>query len=80
MAAVAAAAALSVTAPVVVVGKVKMCHCHTHGLGKKAEHTSATCANPAGPQHKTEAIVSNMLGGNQQTHANDHPQRPCNNA
>jgi hypothetical protein len=75
----AALAALSVTPPVVAVGEVKMQCCHTHGLGKKAEHASATCANP-GPQHKIEATISNMLGGNRQTHTNDRPRRPRNNA
>jgi hypothetical protein len=78
-AATAALAALNITPPVVAVGEVKMCCCHTHGLGKKAEHASASCANP-GPQHKTEATISNVLGGNRQIHTNDRPRRPRNNA
>jgi hypothetical protein len=77
-AATAALAALSIAPPVVAVGKVKMHCCHAHGLGKQAEHTSATCANP-GPQHKNEATISNVLGGNQETHTNNRPRRPGNN-
>jgi hypothetical protein len=78
-AATAALAALSITPPVVAVGEVKMYYCHTHGLGKNAGHTSTTCTNP-GPQHKTEATISNMLGGNRQIYTNDRPRRPRNNA
>jgi hypothetical protein len=78
-AATAALATLNITPPVVTVGEVKMYYCHTHGLGKKAEHASATCANP-GPQHKTEATISNMLGGNRQIYTNNRPRRPRNNA
>jgi hypothetical protein len=40
-----------------------MCHCHTHGLGKSAAHTSLACAHP-GADHKTEATIANMMGGN----------------
>jgi hypothetical protein len=45
------------------VGNVKLYYCFTHGLGKNPDHTSLTCTNPC-PEHKKEATVDNMMGGN----------------
>jgi hypothetical protein len=74
-AATAALAALRVAPPVVVVGEIKMYYCHTHGLGTNADHTSATCTNP-GPEHKTEATISKMLGGNRKIYSSNNRPRP----
>jgi hypothetical protein len=38
-------------------------YCWSHGLGKNAEHTSATCASKA-PNHCIDAVLSDMKGGN----------------
>ena len=40
-------------------------YCHTHGLGCDSTHTSKTC-DPArrGPNHKEDATLDNMMGGN----------------
>jgi hypothetical protein len=38
-------------------------YCHTHGLGRNKDHTSPTCQNK-GPDHKDDATLDNMLGGN----------------
>ena len=49
--------------PGATVGGVKLYYCFTHGLGKNPDHTSLTCTNPC-PEHKKEATVDNMMGGN----------------
>ena len=42
---------------------VKMYYCWSHGLGKNANHTSATCRNKA-DGHKNDSTADNMMGGN----------------
>ena len=76
-AAALAAAATNPPVPAVVVGDVRMCYCHTHGLGKSPLHTSITCTHP-GPEHKTEATISNMMGGNNTIYS--RPRQPRFNA
>jgi hypothetical protein len=62
-AAIAAAAAAAAAACDVIIDDLWMHCCHTHGLGKSAAHTSLTCTHP-GANHKTEATITNMMGGN----------------
>ncbi len=45
------------------VGTIELYYCFTHGLGKNPDHTSMTCTNPCA-EHKKEATVDNMMGGN----------------
>jgi hypothetical protein len=73
----AAVAAAAATPPAVVVGDIRMYYCHTHGLGKSPLHTSPTCTHP-GPEHKTEATISNMMGGNNTIYS--RPRQPRFNA
>jgi hypothetical protein len=42
---------------------LKMYYCWSHGLGKNANHTSATCENQK-EGHKTHATANRMHGGN----------------
>ena len=49
--------------PSTTIGGMAFYYCFTHGLGKNADHTSATCTNPC-PEHKRDATADNMMGGN----------------
>jgi hypothetical protein len=42
-------------------------YCWSHGAGPNANHTSQTCNAPA-PDHRHEATICNMLGGNNMIH------------
>jgi hypothetical protein len=53
--------------PGATVGTVKLYYCFTHGFGKNPDHTSLTCTNPC-PEHKKEATIDNMMGGNNTIH------------
>jgi hypothetical protein len=52
----------AVRPPVAPAINTKMRCCHTHGLGKTSCNTSATCSHPDA-NHKTDATVTNMMGG-----------------
>ena len=45
-----------------VVDGVSLYYCWTHGLGRDANHTSATCQNPAAG-HQYDATINDMKGG-----------------
>ena len=72
-------AATGQTSPHVLLGGgIKMYYCWTHGLGKNANHTSATCNNKA-EGHKDDATADNMMGGNNKIMSGRRANRSTSN-